>query len=185
MSNQVLFPDDTLRRYEMPGGRPAVAIRRLATDERGASWSAVRFPPGFRRPQPGWYPADEEFLVLDGAISVSGVVHAAGGYAFLPAGYLRIDTFSNRGALAVAWFSDRPIWREDTKSDAAYRPDLVLHGGADDWPVIAGPFGDGRSVRLSASTRVMDPRWPPRRNGSITRGIDRLRREGLHPPTPR
>ncbi|MGW5161146.1 cupin domain-containing protein [Nonomuraea wenchangensis] len=98
----------------MPGAAEPVRLVRLRLDRAtGASVSLVRFPAGWSRPGTGHYACAEEFVVLDGRISVSGMDVEAGTYAYLPPAATRTATAAGgRGCLAVAWFSGAPAWRD-------------------------------------------------------------------------
>lgn len=83
----------------------------------------VRFPPGWRRPGPGFYACAEEVLVIEGAVSVSGTTVSAGEYAFFPPFLTRTASLSPSGCLALAWFSAAPRWSMGT----AGATDAVVH----------------------------------------------------------
>lgn len=94
----------------IPGSDRPVDLHRLHADPLGqASVSLVRFPPGWSRPEPGHYAAAEEFVVLEGSITVGGH-YVAGDYAYIPPRTLRADSRSDEGALVLAWFSAFPAW---------------------------------------------------------------------------
>lgn len=93
----------------IPGAEPPVRLSRLHAGADGASVSLVRFPSGWSRPVVGHYAAAEEFVVLDGSIVV-GDRFGAGDYAYLPPRTLRAASFSETGALVLAWFSAAPVW---------------------------------------------------------------------------
>ncbi len=95
----------------IPGSDRDVRLTRLHADgASGASVSLVEFPVGWRRPEAGHYTCAEEFVVLRGAITVSGLTHRGGQYAFLPPGALRTGSGTPEGCLAVAYFSGPPRW---------------------------------------------------------------------------
>src|SRR5712691_11187370 len=90
-----------------------IGVKRLSTDEEtGASSSLVQFPPGWRRPGTGHYLRDEEFYLLSGDLTISGVRYTEHTYAFLPSGYARTRTFSEGGAVLMAFFDRRGAWTD-------------------------------------------------------------------------
>ena len=98
----------------MPAASAPVRLVRLHADEAtGSSVSLVSFPPAWSRPGAGHYTCAEEFVVLEGRISVSGTAYPAGAHAFLPALATRAASVVDAdGCLAVAWFSGPPRWRD-------------------------------------------------------------------------
>jgi hypothetical protein len=100
--------------------QPEVRMKRWSVDpESGASSNLVDFPPGWRRTERGYSPVDEEFYVLSGDVSISGVRYTEHCYGFLPAGYTRFDSHSEQGAQVLVFFSGRPAWTPgDGKADA-------------------------------------------------------------------
>jgi hypothetical protein len=98
----------------MPASSAPVRLVRLHADEAtGSSVSLVRFPPAWSRPGTGHYTCDEEFMVLEGRISVSGTAYPAGAHAFLSRSATRAASAVDAdGCLAVAWFSGPPRWRD-------------------------------------------------------------------------
>lgn len=92
-------------------GSPQVGFARLGGDVASGSFAAlVRFPEGWTRPPAGHYLVDEEFLVLEGELTLSAVTYTVDDYAYLPAGYLREGTATPRGALVIAFFGGRADW---------------------------------------------------------------------------
>jgi len=89
--------------------RAGVATKTLSLDpENGAASLLVRYPPGWKDPAGGALAADEEFLVLDGSIAIGDRVYGERHYAHLPAGYPRGAGSSERGAVVLTFFSERP-----------------------------------------------------------------------------
>ncbi|MFC5816679.1 cupin domain-containing protein [Nonomuraea harbinensis] len=113
------------REVVMPASSGPVRLVRLhAAGE--ASVSLVRFPAGWSRPDTGHYSCAEEFVVLDGLISVSGTDFPAGTYAYLPPSTPRTASVAGPGGcLAVAWFSGPPAWKDGLPDGPAPR---VVHG---------------------------------------------------------
>ncbi|WP_067186121.1 hypothetical protein [Microtetraspora niveoalba] len=113
----------------MPASSGPVRLVRLHADRAtGASVSLVRFPAGWARPGTGHYTCAEEFVALDGRISVSGAGFPAGAHKYLPALATRSDSSAGPdGCLAVAWFSGPPVWRDGAASHSA--PDRPVASG--------------------------------------------------------
>ena len=102
------------------GVRPGTESKVLSLDdEDGAASLLVRYPPGWRFGRAGALSADEEFLVLNGALSIGDVSHRESSYAHLPAGYERGPMASEGGAVVLTFFSRRPEWSEAAGFDPA------------------------------------------------------------------
>lgn len=90
-------------------GRTDVDVKCLSIEEDGgAATCIVRYPAGWSSPGPEHLLADEEFLVLDGSISISGQIYPKHSYAFLPAGYPREQASTTHGAVLLTMFHDFP-----------------------------------------------------------------------------
>ncbi|NUT11397.1 MAG: hypothetical protein HOQ38_13070, partial [Nonomuraea sp.] len=89
----------------MPGATLPVRVTPL-----DGSTSLVRFPPAWSRPARGHYLAGEEFVVLEGELSISGVAYRAGQHAWLPAGALRHSGAAPGGALTCTFFAGQATW---------------------------------------------------------------------------
>ena len=94
----------------MPGGNGPVELARLPQLDDQAFRAFVRFPAGWARPGAGHYAVPEEFLILDGDLSLNGTTWKTGGYAWIPAHYVRSGSSSVGGCLAFAWFGGLPRW---------------------------------------------------------------------------
>ncbi|MEU4821964.1 hypothetical protein AB0H37_08850 [Actinomadura sp. NPDC023710] len=106
-----LRPDLPWKPLTIPGSGPPVELVRLEIDPAdGSSTSLVRFPPGWRRPGAGHYLCGEEFVVLEGRLTVSGVAYGPGERGWIRSAVTRRDSRSEAGALALAWFSGVPAW---------------------------------------------------------------------------
>jgi hypothetical protein len=105
--------DMPFKQLDLAGGgasRP-VGVKTFSSDpETGAASSLVEFPAGWKRPDTGHFLVDEEFYVLLGDLTISGVRYTEHTYAFLPAGYTNVDASSDEGALVLAFTSGRPRW---------------------------------------------------------------------------
>ncbi|MSO64942.1 MAG: DUF4437 domain-containing protein [Alphaproteobacteria bacterium] len=91
----------------LPGGiRPNVQSRTLSLDDAdGSTTLLVRYPKGWRRGGPEYIGAAEEMLVLDGALVINGERYEQGHFAYLPAGYVRIESWSPLGAVVYTALS--------------------------------------------------------------------------------
>ena len=94
----------------MPGGNGPVELARLPQLDDQAFRAFVRFPAGWARPGAGHYAVPEEFLILDGDLSLNGITWNTGGYAWIPARRVRSGSSSVGGCLAFAWFGGLPRW---------------------------------------------------------------------------
>lgn len=99
------------RSMTLPDASPAVELHRLFLDAATRTTvSLVRFPPGWQRAVTGHYDVGEEFVLLSGDLTVSGVAYAAGDWAWLPPSSVRSASASRTGALALALFTGVPSW---------------------------------------------------------------------------
>jgi len=99
-------------------GREDVDMKILSIDEAATDATCiVRYPPDWRRDDPHWVSAHEEFLVLDGAIRIGDRLYGKHSYAFLPAGLPRASAASEGGAVLLTMFHDRPETREGCPPD--------------------------------------------------------------------
>src|ERR1700704_3474994 len=73
--------------------------------ETGASSSLIAFSAGWRRRETSHLLVDEELYVLSGDLTLSDVTYTEHCYCFLPSGYTRSDSYSERGALVLAFSS--------------------------------------------------------------------------------
>ncbi|MFG1943667.1 cupin domain-containing protein [Nonomuraea sp. NPDC048826] len=161
------------REVTMPASSGPVRLVRLhAAGE--ASVSLVSFPAGWSRPATGHYPCAEEFVVLDGMISVSGTDFPAGTYAYLPPGAPRTASVAGPdGCLAVAWFSGPPAWQDGLpEGDAPQAVRLpvtealrtadgtVLASGHASASEAPAPAGDVEALSLTARTWTYGPTIP-------------------------
>jgi hypothetical protein len=136
------------RDFDIPAGTVPVSLVRLALDRDSlVSQSLVRFPQSWARRESGWYSVDEEFLILEGALHMSGNTYLPGDYALVPAGYLRFASTTPDGCLLLAWFSGRAIWNEAARHGSDYDPNRLVQAT---WSSLAegfGPAGPGRRLR--------------------------------------
>lgn len=78
---------------------------------------------------------------------MSGITYGEGGYALIPAGYLRSSTSVGGGCLVLAWFSGRPNWHEDNRHGQDYEEGNLVKATWMELPVELGPLGTGRRLR--------------------------------------
>lgn len=95
--------------WNWPG--EAVSVKMLSEDDGNGACSAIlRYPAGWRHDTPGWLDANEEFLVLEGELSINDEVYARDCYAYLPAGFTREVTASESGAVVLTFFDKAPVF---------------------------------------------------------------------------
>ncbi|MEM7444210.1 MAG: DUF4437 domain-containing protein [Pseudomonadota bacterium] len=93
--------------------RPGADVRILSEDtESGACSLLVRYPAGWSRETDGYLNADEEFLVLDGDLTVGKCDYSYLGYGHLPAGLPRRKIATKSGAVVLTFFSARPALQQ-------------------------------------------------------------------------
>ena len=132
----------------IPLAEPAVEMIRLHVDPVvGSSSALVRFPPGWNRANPCRYAVDEEVVILDGELRISGCVIPGGSYAFIPTGVLRFATLTPVRSLALAWFSG-PTGATD---DAVDLPIVVVDLASAELDGRSPLGGPGRLLRTSAN----------------------------------
>ncbi len=90
--------------------RPGVEARILSRDDRtGASSLLLRYPAGWSTTGAEHLTVDEEFLVIDGALTVRGHTYGEKGYAHLPATAPRDGMAAGPdGAIVLTFFSAEP-----------------------------------------------------------------------------
>jgi hypothetical protein len=92
-----------------PGAaRPDAEYKFLSRDpDDGACSCLIRFPAGWRRDADECLLADEEFYVIEGEILLDGQRFGPDTYAFLPAGWPRHHMQVPKGAVMLAFYSQR------------------------------------------------------------------------------
>ncbi len=89
--------------------RPGADARTLSVDpDTGACSLTVRYPAGWQGAADQILDADEEVLVIDGALTVGDRTLGYLGYAHWPAGYRRPALAAPEGAVVVTFFSQAP-----------------------------------------------------------------------------
>ena len=129
----------------MPGSNGPVELARLPSMDDNAFRAFVRFPAGWARPGAGHYAVPEEFLVLEGGLSLDGRTWHAGGYAWIQAGRVRTGSRSTAGCLAFAWFGGPPRWVVGDAAAPATDVDLQLAHWRD---APLSDLGDGLHARV-------------------------------------
>lgn len=90
-------------------GREDVESKVLSIDDAGTdATTLIRYPAGWSRTAPEHVAVHEEFLVIDGAITIDGRTYDKHCYGFFPAGYTREKAASPKGAVLLTMFYDRP-----------------------------------------------------------------------------
>jgi hypothetical protein len=107
----------------MPESNGPVQLAHLPDLGDGGFRAFVRFPAGWSRPAPGHYTMAEEFLVLQGDLSIDDRTWHAGGYAWIAARRVRTGTRSDGGCLAFAWFGGTPRWQHGVPATPATEAD--------------------------------------------------------------
>lgn len=105
--------------HDLWGLRPGVEVRMLSRDpDDGAASMLVRYPAGYSIPAADLR-VDEEFLVIDGGLTIDGQEYGHLGYAHLPAGYRRGALTSPKGAVVLTFVAADP---RQAASVADYNP---------------------------------------------------------------
>ena len=114
----------------MPGATP-MQMALLPKLDDGGFRAFVRFPKGWSRPAVGHYAVPEEFIVLQGSLTLNAKTWNAGEHAWIPAFERRHDLASARGCLVFAWFGGTPRWipGEPTQPASAIRHRSWIEGG--------------------------------------------------------
>jgi hypothetical protein len=107
--HELAFASLTWREAPMPGAAP-VEMALLPKLPDGGFRAFVRFPPGWSRPDVGHYAVAEEFVVLEGSLSLTGQTWTVGGHAWVPVFARRHNLGSQTGFLVFAWFGGTPRW---------------------------------------------------------------------------
>lgn len=142
------WQDFHLSEVGVPEGNARVHLARPRSSLPGVEpGMLVRFPRGWARPGMGYYQADEEFLVVEGDLTVSGVTYRSGSYGWLPAGYPRYGSASDGGALAIARFCGPPRWISG-RAEQDPRHEAVRIGHWQEAAERPFPFGWGPLGRL-------------------------------------
>ena len=130
----------------MPDASAPVRLARLSCMQPDHFWALVAFPPGWQRVRSGHYSVDEDFLLLQGDLTINGVSWHAQEHGFVPAHTLREQTESIHGCVACARFHGRAQWH--TGAAAMLPQSKVKH--SPDWrsmgPVDLQGHGRGHPV---------------------------------------
>lgn len=107
--HEVTFASLGWREAPMPAATP-IEMALLPKLPDGGFRAFVRFPKRWSRPDVGHYAVAEEFVVLDGSLSLNGRTWNTGAHAWIPAFARRHDLGSQAGCLVFAWFGGTPRW---------------------------------------------------------------------------
>lgn len=149
------------RSDDLWGVRPGIECKVLSLDPEGGACSLlVRYPAGWQPGRAAASSADEEFLVLAGALSIGPHVYREYAYAHLPAGYERGPMSCESGAVVLTFFSRQPALSEAAPFDPSR---LVEHLDAFQVPYTGNfhpefPPGAGRK-RLYEDPVSHDQSW--------------------------
>lgn len=90
-----------------PTPLPGIEEKFLAHDDaRGVTTRLLRFAPGTRYPKHR-HAGTEEIFVLEGSLTINGLLLSAGDYCRSETGTEEEDTFSETGGMAIVISSDR------------------------------------------------------------------------------
>lgn len=151
------IPEFRWREFTIPGSTPPVSLARLYLEDGGGVTLLVRFPPGWSRPGTGHYDAIEEVLFLEGGFQMSGATYGPDSYGWFPAGYLRVDSASPDGALALAWFSGVNNWYPGSSAEAEQTQPATIVAHWPSAPLLGSPLGQGSARLLHPSAER--PTW--------------------------
>jgi hypothetical protein len=85
--------------------QPAKLVMLHADPARETRTVLVEFPPGWKRDAVGHQPAGEEMVILEGALTISGVTAGLGDYLVVEPRATRSATSVADGTRALIWFS--------------------------------------------------------------------------------
>lgn len=100
--------------FDIPDGNIPVSVSRLHTEAESFTLF-VRFPAGWKRGSTGYYESGEDFLILDGALTMTGQTYGKGDWVHVPAGAVRAETSSESGALSLARFGGPARWIQSSE----------------------------------------------------------------------
>ncbi len=154
--------DPRWRDVPMPGATAPLALTRLASAA-GTFVLYGRFPAGFSRDVAGGYTVAEEFIVLDGALTIGSATYRRGDLTVIPAGYLRPGMSTVDGATVLAWFGgpaefhaagDLPDAHRDGLTSVCVDPGPRRRGLPPGWTLgsLAAPAAAGDEVTADLRT---------------------------------
>ena len=110
--------------------QPARLVMLHADAERETRTVLVQFPPGWKRDAVGHQPAGEEMVILDGALSISGVTAGLGDYLVVEPRATRSATSVADGTRALVWFSGPGGgWTDGSAADPGQAAKVSSAGG--------------------------------------------------------
>ncbi len=109
------------------GGRPDVRSKVLSIDKKnGDATCILNYPEKYRRKGKEFIRAHEEFLVLDGEITINGTTYGKHCYAFFPAGHVRHEVTSRHGAVLLTTFAAQPTVEQGDPEAGLYDKKLFI-----------------------------------------------------------
>ena len=97
---------------ELPGSNQSVSLCRMGRDSSAGVYSLVQFPSVFVREGAWQLDQAEDYFLLEGSLDFAGFSTEAGDFVHIPENYVRTNTKSQHGALALARFPAPPQWCE-------------------------------------------------------------------------
>jgi hypothetical protein len=154
--------DPRWRDVPMPGATAPFALTRLASAA-GAFVVYGRFPAGFARDVAGGYTVAEEFIVLDGDLTIGPATYRRGDLTVIPAGYVRPGMSTVDGCTVLAWFDgpaefhpagELPDARSDGLTSVCVDPGSRSRGLPRGWTLgsLAAPAASGDEVTADLRT---------------------------------
>lgn len=149
--------DPRWREIPMPGANAPFALTPLASAP-GAFVLYGRFPAGFSRAVAGGYPVAEEFIVLDGELTIGSATYRRGDLTVIPAGFVRPGMSTVDGCTVLAWFGGPADFHEAADLPGAHADGLrsapVDRGLPPGWTLgsLAAPAGGGDEVTADLSS---------------------------------
>ena len=130
----------------LPAGnaRPDVTSKTLSLDDAtDAATCVVRYPAGWHRDVGEVLSTDEEFYVLDGAITINGIEYDRDSFAHLPVDHLRTAAASKGGAVLLTFFEGPVDATPASAPGPGFRADRLVEK-------ISAPTADWGNVDLDA-----------------------------------
>ena len=135
------------RTAEMPYSSGPVELVQLHKTADGARSLLVRFPVGWSRLIAGYYPVEEEFVVLHGELNFDGRNCKPCDWVLAPGGLVRRATNTPKGALVWARF-DGPAHFRATREESP-----APEGGGISWQPLLAIASDERTLLASHADR--------------------------------
>lgn len=126
----------------MPDANAPVRLARLHSVTSDHFWALVAFPAGWQRLRPGHYSVDEDFLLLQGDLTINGLTWGRDTHGVVPAHTLRQQTQSQHGCVACARFHGRPQWHSGASMAKPFG--VMVQSSA--WTDVAPADGQGQGL---------------------------------------